>query len=668
MASAAASRRLERASRRASGRQGTPRRTTAFGADDDDDDEEYEMQVRDGLRAAFQDLRNNPQMFRYGQLRDFASDRSFVLIAVHISSDILNFVPEHFRDDKEIMLIALGRKSSSVHVASAQLRGDREYALAAVSSPCRSALSALPDNLRADADIVAAAVATHGHGMLVHAAQGLRSDRDFLSSLSSADHREHLKWVDPELRADRDFVIASVRDGARIEYAHESLRGDKMIMLGALEDAIRFKDGRLFEDQLGQASKQLHADASFARDCLTLMGRTRLTTAAFEHYWLQLRHFVASLYIQLHPDVWMNEEVLLAAAALYAPDIFPLVGPIDRIHAAVSSSELLPMWIYPHEYFEHCLVQGEMAMIRGGEHMRAALRWRLAEQELHDHFPEDTGSHIHVGNVQYSLHAQFSDVTKALLLTDLDVKRATSLLESEIPPEELAAKEIAQRTKRSILCTGGVDVTFRILRSYDGPASNEPKATHNGPLVVPPEWGEELHSDALREVLRDGESIPKYCPVKNPNPRMKTFAQDTAGPDGVYSWIIIVAIPANLWERVGIDRLHAGHWIRVGEHFWSPMELGNWGDLRYYRFDMHLDHDFAEALAARRAERPFVLSLMSVCGMALQSVTADLRADREVVMAAVMQNGEALQCARSLPPYLPWCHVPPPRSRWKLVP
>ena len=108
-------------------------------------------------------------MFRHGRLRQFVNDRSFVLIAVRMSAEILSFVPEHWRDDKEIMLMAMSRKSSSVHLASARLKADREYALAAVCSPCRSALSALPHDIRANAEIVAAAVATHGHGMLEHA-------------------------------------------------------------------------------------------------------------------------------------------------------------------------------------------------------------------------------------------------------------------------------------------------------------------------------------------------------------------------------------------------------------------------------------------------------------------------------------------------------------------
>ena len=149
---------------------------------------------------------------------------------------VFSSLTQHFRDDKEIMLVALHRKSASVHLASQRLKGDREYALAAVSSPCKDALGALPDALRADAEIVAAAVETHGHGLLEHAARSLRGDRDFLSRLRSADHREELHKVAPELRADRAFVIAAASRGARIEYADESLRDDSEVTLGALED------------------------------------------------------------------------------------------------------------------------------------------------------------------------------------------------------------------------------------------------------------------------------------------------------------------------------------------------------------------------------------------------------------------------------------------------
>ena len=47
-----------------------------------------------------------------------------------------------------------------------------------------------------------------------------------------------------------------------------------------------------------------------------------------------------------------------------------------------------------------------------------------------------------------------------------------------------------------------------------------------------------------------------------------------------------------------------------------------------------------------RESLPFVLSLVRLSGMALESASVDLRADHEVVMAAVSQTGEALQCTR----------------------
>lgn len=93
MASARASRRLERAQHRATGRRASHQATT-FGAEEQDDTLEYEKEVRDQLNLAFRDLKDNPHMFRYGKLRHFDNDRSFVLIAVHLSVEILNFVPE----------------------------------------------------------------------------------------------------------------------------------------------------------------------------------------------------------------------------------------------------------------------------------------------------------------------------------------------------------------------------------------------------------------------------------------------------------------------------------------------------------------------------------------------------------------------------------------------
>ena len=93
----------------------------------------------------------------------------------------------------------------------------------------KEALSLLSDALRADAEIVKTAVETHGHGLLADASPSLRADREFLSGLFSDDHRDVLRWVSAELQADRAFVTASARLGARVEFAHESLRDDSEV-------------------------------------------------------------------------------------------------------------------------------------------------------------------------------------------------------------------------------------------------------------------------------------------------------------------------------------------------------------------------------------------------------------------------------------------------------
>ena len=46
-----------------------------------------------------------------------------------------------------------------------------------------------------------------------------------------------------------------------------------------------------------------------------------------------------------------------------------------------------------------------------------------------------------------------------------------------------------------------------------------------------------------------------------------------------------------------------------------------------------------------RADREVVLAAVQQHGLALQYASAELRADREVVLAAVQQNGEALRLA-----------------------
>ena len=108
-------------------------------------------------------------------------------------------------------------------------------------------------------------------------------------------------------------------------------------------------------------------------------------------------------------------------------------------------------------------------------------------------------------------------------------------------------------------------------------------------------------------------------------------------------WVRRIAITVAEWASFGIDTLHAGHWIQVGEQYWRPAELS---DYFTQVGEAQLAASYADALRARRAERPFVLSLVRLSGMALESASVDLRADHEVVMAAVSQTGEALQCTR----------------------
>jgi len=232
----------------------------------------------------------------------------------------------------------------------------------------------LSDELRADAEIVTAAVAKHGASCLELAAESLRADRAFISTVhaAAADPRELLSWVAPELQADRDVVIAAADSGARLEYAHATLRDDAEVLLRAMEAALVLEDARggasvanLFRDQLESASARLRADVSFARGCLSLPSLARLTIEE-----PGLRDHMNSLWVHLNPKVWLDTDVLLAAAALYSPEVFPLLWPTERLQAAVSDPFVgRPAWISgSHDmiFFEHYCVHGDDAsMLRG---------------------------------------------------------------------------------------------------------------------------------------------------------------------------------------------------------------------------------------------------------------------------------------------------------------
>ena len=171
-----------------------------------------------------------------------------------------------------------------------------------------------------------------------------------------------------------------------------------------------------------------------------------------------------------------------------------------------------------------------------------------------------------------------------------------------------------------------------------------PTAAQFLPISARPGWGEELRNEGLREALREVESVPRFSPRTNPHPRVEREGV------GTNEFVTSLAFPAQQWHSFGIDALHAGHWVEDhAGHFWAPTELGHSDML--HRYDLRLREEYAEAISALRAERPFVLQLVRIGGMVLEAVATSLRADREVVMAAVAQNGEALQCTP--PPLCP---------------
>ena len=181
-----------------------------------------------------------PVSYRLGPQRSLAKqneDREFILNAVGLHSDALQYASAELRADRGFVLHAVGLRGCALAHASHELRGDRQVILAAVdqdSTALRYALGAVAKELWADRDVVIQTVRHDGFA-LWYAAEELRSDTSVVLE-AVKQHGCALKLATPKLRADKTIALAAVKqDSDALPLVGAELLGDMDIILAAVK-------------------------------------------------------------------------------------------------------------------------------------------------------------------------------------------------------------------------------------------------------------------------------------------------------------------------------------------------------------------------------------------------------------------------------------------------
>lgn len=174
-------------------------------------------------------------------------DPVIVLSAVDQDPHALQYATEGLRGDKALVLEAVRRHGETLQHASEALKSDREVVAEALKENHFSLRHASPD-LRTDVELIAESMARNGHTLEC-------SSRDFAapppSVRKATNHLEPARWrtkvardwgrlklAPPDVRGDKQILLQAIQDswGAALQFASEELQDDR----GVVIDAVRW--------------------------------------------------------------------------------------------------------------------------------------------------------------------------------------------------------------------------------------------------------------------------------------------------------------------------------------------------------------------------------------------------------------------------------------------
>jgi hypothetical protein len=215
---------------------------------------------------------------------ELQANKDVVLSAVQQNSYMLQYASVNIRDDKDIVMKAVTNYGTVLKFASSKLRADKEVVLAAIKNDA-AALAYTSSKIRANKEIILAAVKQNGL-TLEYASNYLRYDKyvvltavtqnGFALEYASPLDKDNGGWAiqdAPEnLRDNKKIVLAAVtQNGKALQYASIYLQDDKEIVLTAIRN-----DYKIIDDYQG------HYAFLYASDRLKY--DTQVISAAIQQY------------------------------------------------------------------------------------------------------------------------------------------------------------------------------------------------------------------------------------------------------------------------------------------------------------------------------------------------------------------------------------------------
>lgn len=226
----------------------------------EDQTEDNNRDVVISRRTAYDILRNDAASFWKKLPPQFQIDKELVLYVLRNSpnlppkSDFERKFPQSLRFDRDYVLAFAERSDFRTHYEERRLfvpehlKGDKDVMLAYCRKIPRS-LQDCTEELTDDRDVVQAAVRLAGLE-LQYASMRLREDEEIVR-LACQNHGCALEHCRPEgptrmkLTSDRDFmfsvVLRSQEGGRMLQYAPESLRRDRELLLEAIAHGMQFR-------------------------------------------------------------------------------------------------------------------------------------------------------------------------------------------------------------------------------------------------------------------------------------------------------------------------------------------------------------------------------------------------------------------------------------------
>ena len=192
------------------------------------------------------------------KFQHLGADKTFMEVAVQFSGRALKYASDELRNDKDFLRISLQETGIALQYVSDSLRNDEELVLAAVTND-GTALQFASQTLQSSRKVVLAAVKSCGTAFQ-YASTSLRQDRDIALN-AVRQNKKALKWVEGALQddekivvsaltADLDFMLYAVtKNGLLLEFAVDQLKQNVNLVLKAVtQNGMALKYAPLFQN------------------------------------------------------------------------------------------------------------------------------------------------------------------------------------------------------------------------------------------------------------------------------------------------------------------------------------------------------------------------------------------------------------------------------------